>query len=465
MYFTKRTRILAVLVIAILLTTAMTSVVSATTYTQEDLDALRDIIVEKYVDPITSDKLKGNTPKEIFSNLDEYSVYYTQEEFQDLFQQITGEYAGIGAYIKEEDGKILIDAPMPGSPAEKAGLKPGDEIYSVDGEVIRGLTAAEGASKVRGPVGTKVTLGIIRGNSQRVVEITIERAKITNTPVSLDMIDGIGYIRISEFNEQAYDNFAKIVGELMDKKVKNVILDIRDNPGGSLDEVVKIATLLVPKSPIVHIGYRNNTETYSSFSSLKPFEKLVVLVNEYSASAAEILAAAIQDADSGTVIGKTTYGKGTVQRIYFLINGEGFKITEARYLSPNKTVIEGVGVTPDIEVERLPHDIQIEEFLPISFEKEFELGERSKDIEGIQQRLEGLGYYIGDKAGVFGLSTKAAVNLFAKDNELQTITTSLTTEMQSAIEFKFISMLYSEEYDLQLKAAIDYINEEKAMAQ
>lgn len=459
----KKFRILAVFIAALLLTASMTTAASAYAYTQEELDALRHIIAEKYVDPISADSLRGSTPKEIFSSLDEYSVYYTQEELQELFRQISGEYAGIGAYIKEEDGRIIIESPMPGSPAEKAGLKPGDEIYSVDGEVIRGLSAAEGAGRVRGPAGTRVTLGIIRGSSQMVVEFTVERAKITSSPVSLEVLDGIGYIKISEFNAQAYEAFAKAVGELMNKKVGSVILDLRDNPGGSLGEAVKIATLLVPQSPIVHIGYRTHKQTYTSFSSLRPFERLVVLVNENSASAAEILAAAVQDTASGTIVGKTTYGKGTVQRIYFLSNGEGFKLTEGRYLSPSKNVIEGRGVAPDIEVERLPDNIRTVEFLPVSFEREFAPGERSSEIEGLQQRLEALGYYVGDKAGVYGPSTRAAVSLFAKDMGLKPAA-SLTTELQAAIEHELLSRLHSREFDLQLKAALELLNEGQAKA-
>ena len=461
---TKKYRLLSVFIITMLIISSMTSLSFADDYTQEELDVLREIIIEKYVDPITSEELKGNTPKELFSNLDQHSLFYSTEDLEEFMQRYTGEYAGIGAYIKDENGKIVIIEPFADSPAEKAGLKAGDEIYSVDGEVLRGLTAEEGAAKVRGPVGTKVVLGIIRGKTEKVDEYTIVRATIVNNPISFQMIEGIAYIRISEFNEHAYENFSKVIGKLKEDKVKDVILDIRDNPGGGLDEVVDMARLLVPKGPIVHIGFNSHNITYSSFLANKPFENLVVLANENSASASEILAAAIQDSNSGTIIGKKTYGKGTVQRIYFLMNGEGFKITEARYLSPNKTIIDGVGVTPDIEVERLPYDINIQEFMPISFENEYEFNDRSDEIKAIQQRLSGLGYYVADKAGYFGVSTRAALNLYAKDKSIEKITT-LTTELQEEIEIEFLNKLLSFEYDIQLNAAIEYINEAKNQAE
>jgi len=458
LFNSKKYRVLSVFIAAIMLFASMTATAFANDYTQEDLEALREIIVDFYVDPLTTDMLPGETPQEIFSNLDEHSVYYTAKEFEGLFQRYTGDYAGIGAYIIEEDGKIIIERPIEGSPAERAGLLPGDEIYSVDGEIIRGLNAAEGAERVKGPVGTKVTLGIIRGNNERVIEFTIVRANITNNPVSYEIIDDIGYIKIEEFNGHAYENFAKAVGQLAEQRVKQAIIDLRDNPGGGLEEVVKIARLLVPPSPIVHIGYRGFDYTYASFSTLKPFDDIVVLVNEYSASASEILAAAVQDTGSGTIIGKNTYGKGTVQQIFGLTNDEGFKITVARYLSPNRNIIDGRGVIPDIEVERLPQDIQIEEFLPISYSNTYSLGDVSSEIAGVQQRLRALGYNITDKAGVLDQGTLDAINTFAKDYELEEMT-DLTTEMQSAIEYIFVSKLYSKEYDLQLKAALEYIKE------
>ena len=458
LFSSKQYRLLSVFIIAIMLFASMTATAFAFDYTQEDLEALREIIVDLYVDPITVDMLPGETPQEIFSNLDEHSVYYTVKEFDDLFERYTGDYAGIGAYIKEDNGRVFIEKPMAGSPAEKAGLMPGDEIYSVDGEIIRGLTAAEGAERVKGPVGTKVILGIIRGDNDKVIEFTIERAKITNNPVSFELMDDIAYITIEEFNGHAYENFAKAVGHMAEQKVKRAIIDLRDNPGGGLDEVVKIARLLVPPSPIVHIGYREFDDTYVSFSTLKPFDDIVVLVNEYSASASEILAAAVQDTGSGTIIGKNTYGKGTVQQIFGLTNDEGFKITVARYLSPNRKIIDGIGVIPDIEVERLPYDIQLQEFLPISYANNYKLGDVSSEIEGIQQRLRGLGYTINDKAGVFEQGTQEALKAFVKDYELEEAT-ELTAEIQSAIEFMFVSKLYSQEYDHQLKAAIEYLKE------
>lgn len=462
----KQHRLLTTFIIAVLIISSMTTGAFAGTYTPEYLDSLKEAVVDFYVDSITTDQLDGNTPQEIFKNLDKHSAYYTEKEFYELFERVTGDYAGIGAYIKEDNGKIFIEQPMPGSPAEEAGLLPGDEIFSVDGEVIRGLTASEGSAKVRGPVGTKVVLGIIRGMNENVVEYIIERAQITNIPVSYEIIDGIGYIQLNEFNGHAYEYFAKAVGELVKENVKQVIVDLRNNPGGNLDQVIRIAGLLVPPSPILHIGYKGGYITYPSYSTLQPFDSLVVLVNEGSASASEILAAAVQDTGSGIIMGTTTYGKGSVQQIIPLYNNEGFKITVARYLSPNKNVIDEVGVIPDIEVKRLPNEIQVQEIKPLSYENTFNPGDTSEEIKGIQQRLKILGYTIADATGVYGSTTAAAIVEFIKDNELEEAAT-LTPEIQAAIEYRFISALYSREYDMQLKTAIEYLKagNTKAIAQ
>ncbi len=462
----KQHRLLTAFIITVLIISSMTIGAFAGTYTSEYLESLKEIVVDFYVDSISTEQLNGNTPQEIFSNLDQHSVYYTERELNELYERMTGDYAGIGAYIKEDNGKIIIEQPMVGSPAEKAGLLPGDEIYSVDGEVIRGLTATEGSAKVRGPVGTKIVLGIIRGMNDYVIEYTIERAQITNIPVSYEIIDGIGYIQLSEFNGHAYEYFAKALGELAKENVKQAIVDLRNNPGGNLDQVVRIAGLLVPPNPILHIGYKDEYFTYSSFSTLQPFDSLVILVNEGSASASEILAAAVQDTGSGTIIGKSTYGKGTVQQIVGLSNNEGFKITVARYLSPNKKIIDEVGVIPDIEIGRWAYEIQTQEFQPLSYDNVYKPGDTSEEIEGIQQRLKILGYSISDATGVYGSTTAAAIAEFIKDNELEEAA-ELTPEIQAAIEYSFIITLYSREYDMQLKTAIEYLKagNTKAIAQ
>ncbi len=454
----KQHRLLTALIIAVLIISSMTTMTFAYTYTPEDLEALKEIVVDFYVDPITTDQLKGDTPQEIFSNLDQHSAYYTEKEFNELFERVAGDYAGIGAYIKEANGRIIIDQPIPDSPAEKAGLLPGDEIYSVDGELIRGLNTTEASAKVRGPAGSEVILGIIRGTGDTIVEYIIVREQITNNPVSYDIIEGIGYIKVNEFNGHAYEYFAEVVGKMVSGSIKQAIVDLRDNPGGNLDEVIKMAKLLITPSPILHIGYKQGYMTYSSFSTLQPFDSLAILVNEGSASASEILAAAVQDTGSGTIIGKTTYGKGTVQQIVALSNKEGFKITVARYLSPNKNIIDEVGVIPDIEVERLTYEIQAQEFKPLSYENSFKPGDTSEEIEGVQQRLKVLGYTIEDTTGVYGTTTAAAIAAFTKNYELEA-SAELTTEIQASIEYMFISTIYSREYDMQLKTAIEYLKE------
>lgn len=454
----KRWRALSLGVMMVLLFTSLfSSVAYGADMSDSELKDLKDVIQMRYVDPLSPEQLKGTTPEEVFSNLDPHSTYYDPDTFQRLLEQLSGSFAGIGAYVNENEGKIMITEPISGSPAEKAGLLPGDQILAVDGKSITGMDLSEAVNLIKGPVGTKVRLKIYRALTGEEFELQITRDTIVIKTVSTEIIDEeIAYLKISSFGENTYDEFFQSVVYLRELGINKLIIDIRDNGGGLLDSVADISKLLVPKGPILHVEYNNYKVSYTS-RLLKPvFEDLVVLVNENSASASEILAAAVQDTQVGTIIGTNTYGKGSVQRIYFLPNGGGFKLTEARYLSPNKRVIDGIGVKPDIVVERFPATLDMENLLPLSLERDIPFNAMGDEVLAMQQRLKALGYIIEDKDGVFGVSTQKAIKSFAEANEI-TINGSATVKVQRALQSSFVDLVLSREYDVQLNFAVDYL--------
>ena len=321
-------------------------------YIEDDINRIKSIIYHNNIEVLSPEELDGKTLEELLEMLDEHAKYYTPKEFHHLLERLTGEYSGIGAYVKEEEGRIYIVEPIKGSPAYRAGFRAGDEIFSVNWKSIRGMSIDDAVDIIRGKTGTRVVLGIRRDGAERSKFYSITRAEIIIEPVTHEIIEDIGYIRIHTFSELTPNSFLNVAGEISSKGIDDVIIDLRNNPGGSLDSVVEVSRLLVPKGPIVHIECRDTKITHVSFLKQPFFKNIVVLVNERSASASEILAAAVQDTKAGTIIGTTTYGKGSVQRIYTLPGGGGFKQTEAIYLSPNKSIIDQIGVTPDYIVEQ-----------------------------------------------------------------------------------------------------------------
>lgn len=308
-----------------------------------------DIVQENYLEEMSSNQHIENSIDGLFDGLDNYSDYYNQEEFSDLNEQLEGNFVGIGAYIKEENGYIKIVSPIKGSPAEKAGLLPDDIILRINGKTAQGLTAEEATNLIKGDKGTKVRLRVKRNNINKTISII--RDKVVLNPLDYRLIDDIGYISFKQFNDSSYESMLEAL-EFMDKNdISKLILDLRDNPGGYLDQAIYISNLFVPEGPVVHIQYRDkDTESYDSFLDEVKYE-LVVLVNNNSASASEILAGAIKDTKAGTLVGVTTFGKGTVQEVISLPKGDGIKLTIAEYFSPKMNKIDGLGIRPDIIVD------------------------------------------------------------------------------------------------------------------
>lgn len=334
-----------------------------TVVTKETLSKLQTIeqmISETYYgDEVTADQLQDGLYKGMVEALeDPYSEYYTKEELEEVLNSNEGVSYGIGAYISldQELSLPVIAGVMEDSPAQAAGLLNGDVIYKVDDTYTQGMSLSKVVSLVKGREGTVVHLTMYREGEADYLEFDVERGKlIETTTVDYGMVedtDYIAYLRITEFDEITVDQYTEAMAELNAKGMKALILDLRNNPGGDLNTVVEISRKLLPAGMIVYTEDKAGTRKEYTCDGENEFSlPLVVLINEYSASASEILAGAVQDYNKGTLIGTTTYGKGIVQRIQHMEDGTALKLTVSAYFTPNGRNIHGVGIEPDIEVE------------------------------------------------------------------------------------------------------------------
>ncbi len=288
---------------------------------------------------------------------DPYSVYYTEEELDELLSDTAGVYYGIGAYVSLDTdlGLPRISGVIPGTPAESAELQIDDIIYEVDGQSTEGLELDEVVSMIKGPEGTRVHLTVLRGSKRQEVGIDVPRSAVEVPTINTKLLgekEDIGYIQITEFDEVTPDQFAEGMAELRADNIKGLIIDLRSNPGGSLQAVCEIARQILPKGLIVYTVDRDGQrENYACDGAHEIDIPVVVLVNQYSASASEILSGAIKDYELGKLVGMTTFGKGIVQRIFDLKDGTAVKLTVSNYYTPNGNNIHGIGVSPDVEVE------------------------------------------------------------------------------------------------------------------
>ena len=326
-------------------------------------------IETKYVNDTDDVKLIDGAIDGMVKSLnDPHSNYLSPKMYKTLMEQTEGSFAGIGVVMgMDNEQKIHIVGIMENSPGQKAGLQEGDEILAVDGVPVTQMAFDEVAAHVRGQAGTDVVLTIMRDNANQ--DITITRDNIKLKTVGHKMLDNnIGYIQIVSFSEDTANEFNEAYNDLKNQGMKALVLDLRNNPGGLLTTCVEIAKKLVPKGEIVSIvDKQGNKETYSS-SLEAPEYPLVVLINKNSASASEILSGAIQDTKTGTIIGNTSYGKGSVQTILPMFEDDAVKLTIAKYYTPSGHSIDGTGITPDIEInldENATSDTQLDKALEV----------------------------------------------------------------------------------------------------
>ncbi len=323
------------------------------------IEALEDVIDNYYykTDVDKEEEAVGMYKGLMDSLGDPYSVYYTEEELNDLMTDTAGIYYGIGAYVSLDEDMNLprISGVMPGTPAERAELMTDDIIYEVDKESTQGLKLDEVVSLIKGPEGTTVHLTLLRGSKMEEIEVDVERSAVEVPTVNTKLLgenENIGYLQITEFDDITPDQFTEGMAELRESNIEGLIIDLRSNPGGSLQAVCDIARQILPKGIIVYTVDRNGErEDYTCDGAHEIDIPVVVLVNQYSASASEILSGAIKDYKLGKLVGMTTFGKGIVQRVFDLKDGTAVKLTVSNYYTPNGNNIHGIGIEPDVEVE------------------------------------------------------------------------------------------------------------------
>ena len=325
-------------------------------------DVLRFFGVMKFIQaryvnaPNTTALIDGAIDGMVASLDDPHSVYMPPSMFKELRQHTEGSFGGIGVTMGFKDNVVRIISVLEGTPGETAGLRAGDEILAVDGTPTSTLQNEEVALRIRGEAGTQVVLRILRDGTEQ--DYTITRDVIQVPSVRGVMVEGttIGYIRIGSFAEHTGDEFTSEMNRLAGSGMTSLIIDLRANPGGLITSCVAVAEQVVPAGTIVSVIDRDGgEEVYRSSLAARKYP-IVVLIDENSASASEILAGALQDTGAGTIIGTTSYGKGSVQAVLPLFHEDGLKLTIAKYVTPNGRSIDGTGITPDIVVERSPQD-------------------------------------------------------------------------------------------------------------
>ena len=335
--------------------------------------AVFGMVKSDYVEPVDEKKLITDAISGMVSSLDPHSVYFDKKSFKEFREGTSGRFVGVGIEITQEDGLVKVVSPIEGSPAFRAGLKTNDLITKIDDTAVKGLTLNEAVKRMRGEPNTKVQLTIFRKDEGRTFPVTIVREEIKTQSVKGKLIEpGYGWVRLSQFQERTVDDFARKVEELLKQEpnLKGLVLDLRNDPGGLLDAAVAISAAFLPENVTVvstngqlessKAVYKAAPEYYRRPGTSDPLRKLpaliksiplVVLVNEGSASASEIVAGALQDHKRAVIMGSQTFGKGSVQTVRPLGPDTGLKITTARYYTPNGKSIQARGIVPDVMVD------------------------------------------------------------------------------------------------------------------
>jgi len=316
-------------------------------------DALR-IVKENYVEQVSMKDLIYGALNGMTKSLDPFSSFFTPKQYESFRQETEGEFGGVGIEIGMEKGRPVVISPIEGTPAFRAGIKPGDVILEVNGEDTSNMSLIDVVQRIRGKVGTKVQLTIYRKGIEKPMKIELERALIKIESVKWTTLGDVGYIKLSQFNENVSVQVERALKELASQRVKGIILDLRNDPGGLLSEAVNVADLFLPEGRLVVYTRSRNGETQKYFARRKPAVPdelpVIVLINKGSASASEIVAGALQDYKRAIILGEKSFGKASVQNIIPLEDGSALKLTVAHYYTPLGRLIHNKGIVPDVQV-------------------------------------------------------------------------------------------------------------------
>ncbi|TFE29063.1 S41 family peptidase [Cohnella luojiensis] len=427
---------------------------------QDELDKLNKalgLIENRFIDPMDREKLVDGAIQGMVESLrDPYSVYKPEVEADQFNEMLQGAFTGIGANLRVDNGSIVVEAPIRGSPAERAGLQPDDILLSINGESLHGLTLSEAVGKIRGPKGTKAKLKVQRGGAADPIELELVRDRIDLETVHSEIgSDGVGHLIINQFGEDTSVQVAEELKAMEEKGLKALVIDVRDNPGGLLQSVIDVADQFMEKGKvIVQSEYRNGkrkVDVAANGAKNDKFYPLIVLVNNGSASAAEILAGALKQSANAVIMGETTYGKGTVQVPFNDELGDRsmVKLTVYKWLLPDGTWIHEKGITPDIEV------IQPEYFLASRLPRDYVLkyDTTGEAVTNLQNILAGVGFPADRTDGYFSQATKSALEQFQASESLP-VTGDVNAETAQRLEEALYINLQNPVHDKQLQAAL-----------
>jgi len=316
------------------------------------------LVRTQYIEPVQTTSLVDGATRGIVDSLqDPYSVYLDEQTYKQLQEQISGSFGGLGILVgMNKENLLTVVRVYENTPAAGEGVRAGDIIVGINDRDVQGIDLETAIGLMRGPVGSKVKLTVLREGQTELIDFNITRQEISVPSVEGRLLPNtrIGYVAISQFTEKTPDEMLQMLTKLKDQGMQGIILDLRDNPGGELTSATRVADNFIPEGPIVYIDYRTGAEDVKRADDKYLHLPLAVLVNGGSASAAEILAGAVKDTESGVLVGTRTFGKGIVQTVFTLGNDTGLKLTTARYLTPNKKDIHKKGINPDVVVEDLP---------------------------------------------------------------------------------------------------------------
>lgn len=417
------------------------------------------LIRDQYVEKVKDEQLvEGAIEGMLLTLNDPYSVYMNKETAEQFGQALDSSFGGIGTEIGVEDGKMIIVSPYKDSPAEKAGLKPKDEVIKINGESVEGLNLYEMSLKIRGKKGTKVTLEIKRSGVTEPLKLKITRDEIPVETVfsSINKVKGmnIGYIELTTFSEGTANDFKKQLKTMEEKGIEGLVIDVRGNPGGLLSSAQEILGLLVTKDkPYLQIAQRNgDTETFFTNLPEKKKYPIAVLTDKGSASAAEILAGALNEAGEYPLIGEKTFGKGTVQQAVPMGDGSDIKLTLFKWLTPDGNWIHKKGIKPTIEVHQ-PDYFNVH---PLQVEKTFKRDMTNPQIQYAQGMLKGLGFEPGRDDGYYDAKTEIAIKALQQQEGL-TVTGELDQKTAAKLEEAIVQKIKDEDNDVQLKTALLFV--------
>lgn len=433
--------------------------------------------VEEAYELIRNESVHNTTEKQLVEGAisgmagalkDPYSTYYTREEAKMHKEQLSDKRVGIGAEITESQGRFIIVSPMKSSPAEKAGLKPYDEIVQVDDERTDGKTLTEIIQLIRGEAGSTLKMTVYRPSEDRHIDLKMTRSAIAQNSVTSKVLvsDGknIGYISISVFGEKTAEEWYKNTNELLKQNISGLVIDVRSNPGGYLKSVEQvIGSLVKPDSTYAYMenasGHQEPLQISTKDLAFKYDERLkslpiVLIQDEGSASASEVLSAALKDLNRASIAGVKSFGKGTVQETWPLSNGGELKLSTRKWLTPKRDWIHGKGIQATLEIEQ--NALYHMKLPPIT--GHYKEGDYAEDIQTVQEILKAQGFSVSRVDGYFDTSTAEAVQEYNKKNKLEG-----RNEMNEAFLFalhqEMVKYRENVENDLQLQMAVGYLNQ------